>query len=94
MSFFSKIQDNYYQARKRKGWVLIALLGFFIGFGLWANALTLLFSVPVVVTLLIHSIKRFPKGAFLLILALLLTIFLGMFPTWILHVKGWSRTST
>jgi len=80
---FQKIQDNYYQARKRKGWVLIALLGFFIGFGLWANALTLLFSVPVVVTLLIHSIKRFPKGAFLLILALLLTIFLGMFPTWI-----------
>ena len=67
------------------GWVL--LLGVLIGLGFWADGLTLVYSIPVVITLAVFAAKNhwitIKKGIVLPLLALVVGINIGALPCWI-----------
>jgi len=74
-----------------RGWMLTCLLGAVVGFGLWVNGLTLVYSIPVVILVLYVFLRNFNKiGRILLFQHVsfgLLGFFLGAAPWWVYAIQ-------
>jgi 4-amino-4-deoxy-L-arabinose transferase-like glycosyltransferase len=69
----------------KRGCLFALLFGFFVGLGLWANGLTLVYSIPMSVAVLWVLVKQKTKFlmAFAAILAALPGFFVGSLPWWL-----------
>lgn len=77
------------QVPKVKIFLVISAIGFLIGLGIWLNALTLVFGIPVMIAFFMTIVKRKTRHLRLKLLFLFCFAFLiGLFPFWIAAAKS------
>ncbi|PKO18473.1 MAG: hypothetical protein CVU39_03270 [Chloroflexi bacterium HGW-Chloroflexi-10] len=72
------------QAKKSEGsnYFLFFLLGLATGLGIWANALSMIFTIPCILVLLLHEIRQSPKMFFVVSGILFISASLGSVFWW------------
>lgn len=83
--------------QKRHFLLWAGLFGFCVGLGLWANALTLVYSIPVIIMVAVMLVRKWKNAdrGFLAVIAAAAGFFLGSLPWWIYaFTQGFSSLFT